>query len=103
MKTTTTTAIFAAITTCATTLILASAMNLASTAQADAAPLKTQTVTVRAARMSDAEKKSYDLEMQQSAVSQVIVVRAKRLTAEEKAADVAAETVAKSSAKHASK
>ena len=85
MKTITATAIVSAASACLSSLIFVSIVNVATTANVDASVAPIQTVTVSAKRMTDAEKSSYDLELSQSAKTQVVVIRAKRLTAEEKA------------------
>jgi hypothetical protein len=60
-------------------------VNMATTTNVEASVAPMQTVTVSAKRMSDAEKQAYDWELAQSTVTQVIEIRAKRLTAAEKA------------------
>ena len=85
MKTLTATAIVSAASACLTSLIFVGIVNVATTADVEASVAPIQTVTVSAKRMSDEDKLVYDLEMSQMVVTQVIEIRAKRLTAEEKA------------------
>jgi hypothetical protein len=85
MKKLTATAIVSAASACVTSLIFVGIVNVAASADVEASVAPVQTVTVSAKRMSDEDKLAYDLEMSQMTVSQVIEIRAKRLTAEEKA------------------
>ena len=85
MKTLTATALVSAASACLTSLIFVGIVNVATTADVEASVAPIQSVTVSAKRMSDEEKLAYDLEMSQMVVTQVIEIRAKRLTAEEKA------------------
>jgi hypothetical protein len=85
MKTITATAIVSAASACVTSLIFVGIVNMATTTNVEASVAPIQTVTVSAKRMSDAEKQAYDWELAQSTVTQVIEIRAKRLTAAEKA------------------
>jgi hypothetical protein len=85
MKTITATAIVSAASACVTSLIFVGIVNMATTTNVEASVAPMQTVTVSAKRMSDAEKQAYDWELAQSTVTQVIEIRAKRLTAAEKA------------------
>jgi len=85
MKTLTATALVSAASACLTSLIFVGIVNVATTAEVEASVAPIQTVTVSAKRMSDEDKLVYDLEMSQMVVTQVIEIRAKRLTAAEKA------------------
>ncbi|MFZ6799584.1 hypothetical protein [Undibacterium sp. Di24W] len=85
MKTITATAIVSAASACVTSLIFVGVVNMATTTTVEASVAPIQTVTISAKRMSDAEKQAYDWELAQSTVTQVIEIRAKRLTAAEKA------------------
>ena len=85
MKTITATAIVSAASACLTSLIFVGILNVATTADVEASVAPIQTVTVSAKRMSDEDKLAYDLEMSQMVVTQVVEIRAKRLTAAEKA------------------
>nr|WP_314863447.1 hypothetical protein [uncultured Undibacterium sp.] len=85
MKTITATAIVSAASACVTSIIFVGIVNMATTTNVEASVAPMQTVTVSAKRMSDAEKQAYDWELAQSTVTQVIEIRAKRLTAAEKA------------------
>ncbi len=85
MKTLTATAIVSAASACLTSLIFVGIVNVATTAEVEASVTPVQSVIVNAKRMSDEEKLAYDLEMSQMVVSQVIEIRAKRLTAAQKA------------------
>lgn len=85
MKTLTATAIVSAVSACLTSLIFVGIVNVATTADVEASVAPIQTVTVSAKRMSDEDKLAYDLEMSQMVVTQVVEIRAKRLTAAEKA------------------
>ncbi|MBR7799429.1 hypothetical protein [Undibacterium fentianense] len=83
MKTLTATAIVSAASACVSSLIFVGILNVATTSQVEASPIPVQTVTVRHARMTEAEKLAYD---QETAMFQTVVISAKRLTAEQKAA-----------------
>jgi hypothetical protein len=83
MKTLTATAIVSAASACLTSLVFVGIVNVATTTQVEASPAPVQTVTVRHARMTEAEKLAYD---QESAMMQTVVITAKRLTPEQKAA-----------------
>lgn len=85
MKTLTATAIVSAASACLTSLIFVGIVNVATTAEVEASVTPVQSVIVNAKRMSDEEKLAYDLEMSQMVVTQVIEIRAKRLTAAQKA------------------
>ena len=85
MKTITATAIVSAASACVTSLIFVGIVNIATSTDVAASVAPIQTVTVSAKRMSDAEKQAYDMQLAQSMVTQVIEIRAKRLTAAEKA------------------
>ncbi|GGX20411.1 hypothetical protein [Undibacterium macrobrachii] len=85
MKTFTATAIVSAASACLTSLIFVGIVNVATTTEVEASVAPIQTVTVSAKRMSDEDKLAYDLELAQMTVSQVVEIRAKRLTAAEKA------------------
>jgi hypothetical protein len=85
MKTITATAIVSAASACVSSLIFVGIVNMATSTNVEASVAPIQTVTVSAKRMSDAEKQAYDWELAQSTVTQVIEIRAKRLTAAEKA------------------
>lgn len=85
MKTLTATAIVSAASACLTSLIFVGIVNVATTTEVEASVAPIQTVTVSAKRMSDEDKLAYDLELAQMTVSQVVEIRAKRLTAAEKA------------------
>nr|WP_315482158.1 hypothetical protein [uncultured Undibacterium sp.] len=85
MKKLTATAIVSAASACVTSLIFVGIVNVAASADVEASVAPVQKVTVSAKRMSDEDKLAYDLEMAQTTVTQVIEIRAKRLTAEEKA------------------
>ena len=85
MKTFTATAIVSAASACLTSLIFVGIVNVATTTEVGATVTPVQTVTVTAKRMSDEDKLAYDLELSQMAVTQVVVVHGKRLTAAEKA------------------
>jgi hypothetical protein len=85
MKKLTATAIVSAASACVTSLIFVGIVNVATTADVEASVAPVQKVTVSAKRMSDEDKLAYDLEMAQMTVTQVIEIRAKRLTAAEKA------------------
>lgn len=85
MKTLTATAIVSAASACLTSLIFVGIVNVATTAEVEASVTPVQSVIVHTKRMSDEEKLAYDLEMSQMVVSQVIEIRAKRLTAAQKA------------------
>jgi len=90
MKTLTATAIVSAASACVTSLIFVSIVNLATTSDVGATAAPIQKITISASRMTAEEKLAYDLELSQSAnatnasTTQVIVIRAKRLTAAEK-------------------
>jgi hypothetical protein len=83
MKTLTATAIVSAASACVTSLIFVGIVNVATTTQVEASPAPIQTVTVRHARMTEAEKLAYD---QETSMMQTVVISAKRLTPEQKAA-----------------
>jgi hypothetical protein len=83
MKTFSTTAIVSAASASFTALIFVSLFNVATTTQVDASPTPVQVVEVHQAHMTDAEKLAYD---QETAEVQTVLVTAKRLTAEQKAA-----------------
>ena len=83
MKTLTATAIVSAASACLTSLVFVGIVNVATTTQVEASPAPVQTVTVLHARMTEAEKLAYD---QESAMMQTVVITAKRLTPEQKAA-----------------
>jgi hypothetical protein len=85
MKTLTATAIVSAASACLTSLIFVGIVNVATTTEVGATVTPVQSVTISAKRMSDEDKLAYDLEMSQMAVTQVVEIRAKRLTAAEKA------------------
>lgn len=85
MKTITATAIVSAASACVTSLIFVGIVNMATSTNVEASVAPIQTVTVSAKRMSDAEKQAYDMQLAQSTITQVIEIRAKRLTAAEKA------------------
>jgi hypothetical protein len=91
MKTITATAIVSAASACVTSLIFVGVVNLATTSEVGATPAPKQKITVSANRMTAEEKLAYDLELSQSAnlmnaaSTQVVVIRAKRLSAAEKA------------------
>ncbi|MBR7799428.1 hypothetical protein [Undibacterium fentianense] len=85
MKTFTATAIVSAASACLSTLIFVGVVNVATSADVGASVAPVQSITVSAKRMSDEEKLAYDLEMSQMVVTQVVEIRAKRLTAAEKA------------------
>lgn len=85
MKTFTATAIISAASACLTSLIFVGVVNVATTTEVEASVAPIQTVTVSAKRMSDEDKLAYDLELAQMTVTQVVEIRAKRLTAAEKA------------------
>jgi hypothetical protein len=85
MKTITATAIVSAASACVTSLIFVGIVNMATSTNVEASVAPIQTVTVSAKRMSDAEKQAYDMQLTQSTITQVIEIRAKRLTAAEKA------------------
>ncbi|MBR7746205.1 hypothetical protein [Undibacterium baiyunense] len=85
MKTLTATAIVSAASACVTSLIFVGIVNVATTTQVEASPAPIQTVTVRHARMTEAEKLAYD---QETSMMQTVVISAKRLTPEQKAAMV---------------
>ncbi len=81
----TATAIASAASACVTSLIFVGIVNIATSTNVEASVAPIQTVTVSAKRMSEAEKQAYDWALAQSTVTQVIEIRAKRLTAAEKA------------------
>jgi hypothetical protein len=83
MKTITATAIVSAASACLSSLLFVGIVGVTATTEVSATATPVQTVTVKANRMSDAEKQAYDAEMSQSAV-QVVEVRAKRLTPAQK-------------------
>jgi hypothetical protein len=91
MKTITATAIVSAASACVTSLIFVGVVNLATTSEVGATAAPMQKITVSANRMTAEEKLAYDLELSQSAnlmnaaSTQVVVIRAKRLSAAEKA------------------
>jgi hypothetical protein len=91
MKTMTATALVSAASACLSSLIFVGIVNVATTSNVDASVTPMQTVTVSANRMTEAEKRAYDLALSQSVnpensvKTQVIVISAKRLTAAEKA------------------
>lgn len=85
MKTITATAIVSAVSACVTSLIFVGIVNVATTAEVGATVTPVQSITVSAKRMSDEDKLAYDLEMAQMVVTQVVEIRAKRLTDAEKA------------------
>lgn len=85
MKTVTATAIVSAASACLSSLLFVGVVALTASSEVSANANTVQTVTVKATRMSDAEKQAYDLEMAQSAPVQVVEIHAKRLTAAEKA------------------
>jgi hypothetical protein len=85
MKTITATAIVSAASACVSSLLFVGIVNMATSTNVEASVTPIQTVTVSAKRMSDAEKQAYDWQLAQSTVTQVIEIRAKRLTAAEKA------------------
>ena len=85
MKTITATAIVSAVSACLSSMIFVGVLNVATTADVGATVTPVQSITVSAKRMSDEDKLAYDLEMAQVVVMQVVEVRAKRLTAAEKA------------------
>lgn len=85
MKTFTATAIVSAASACLTSLIFVGIVNVATTTEVGATVAPVQSVTISAKRMSDEDKLAYDLEMAQMVVTQVVEIRAKRLTAAEKA------------------
>ncbi|MFA9275273.1 MAG: hypothetical protein ACEQSE_10405 [Candidatus Aquirickettsiella gammari] len=85
MKTFTATAIVSAASACLTSLIFVGIVNVATTSEVGATVTPVQSVTISAKRMSDEDKLAYDLEMAQMVVTQVVEIRAKRLTAAEKA------------------
>ncbi|MBC3882595.1 hypothetical protein H8K35_14475 [Undibacterium sp. LX40W] len=83
MKTITATAIVSAASACLSSLLFVGIVGVTATTEVSATATPTQTVTVKANRMSDAEKQAYDAEMSQSAV-QVVEIHAKRLTPAQK-------------------
>jgi hypothetical protein len=83
MKTITATAIVSAASACVTSIIFIGIVNLATTNQVEASPAPMQTVTIRHARMTEAEKLAYD---QETSMMQTVVISAKRLTPAQKAA-----------------
>ncbi len=83
MKTITATAIVSAASACLSSLLFVAIIGVTATTEVSASATPVQTVTVKANRMSDAEKQAYDLEMSQSAV-QVVEIHAKRLTTAQK-------------------
>lgn len=85
MKTLTATAFVSAASACLTSLIFVGIVNVATTTEVGASDVPIQSVTVSAKRMTDEDKLAYDLEMSQMAVTQVVEIHGKRLTAAEKA------------------
>lgn len=83
MKTITATAIVSAASACLSSLLFVGIVGVTATTEVSATATPVQTVTVKATRMSDAEKQAYDAEMSQSAV-QVVEIHAKRLTPAQK-------------------
>ena len=83
MKTITATAIVSAASACLSSLLFVAIIGVTATTEVSTSATPVQTVTVKANRMSDAEKQAYDLEMSQSAV-QVVEIHAKRLTTAQK-------------------
>ena len=85
MKTITATAIVSAASACLSSLLFVGVVAVTASTEVSANANTVQTVTVKANRMTDAEKQAYDLQMTQSAPVQVVEIHAKRLTAAEKA------------------
>lgn len=85
MKTITATAIVSAASACLSSLLFVAIIGVTATTEVNASAATVQTVTVKANRMSDAEKQAYDAEMTQSVATQVVEIHAKRLTATQKA------------------
>lgn len=84
MKTSTLKLIIVSVAACLSTAVIAGAAT-SNTNQVKANVAQVQKVVVQAKRMTTDEKLAYDMALAQSQVTQVIEIRAKRLTPAEKA------------------